>query len=296
MHSVTERHLKTNNGFTLIELMVVVAIIGTLTGILFPVFANAKEAARKTSCLSNVKQLTLAEMLYQGDYDDNICPEVLFENLAVFPWNGWFGQLPSATDPVDMTKGLLAPYVHNSNIFDCPDIDLITDPVSEDTSYAINDHLCVTTINLRTFSPTFTVVNMSEVQLPSETILFGDGAENVSGPQVTKRSILQFNTGFANGASRGFLHARHGGQMAMVAWLDGHVKPQHLSYNTRNDSAEYTASWEEQNGLGDLLKYPRQYADPTGTTPSIQDMYYYLPDKTVDNTGGHTTLTDWLLL
>ncbi|HEY3782906.1 MAG TPA: prepilin-type N-terminal cleavage/methylation domain-containing protein [Fimbriimonadaceae bacterium] len=282
--------------FTLIEVMVVIAIIGTLAGLLFPVFSSAKEAARGTSCLSNVKQLTVAEMLYQNDYDDNICPEVLFQNLAQFPWNGWFGQLPSATDPLDSTKALLAPYLHNTSIFNCPDIDVITDPVSEDLSYAINDHLCVTTINLQTFKPTFTVVNMSEVQLPAETIIFGDGAENVSGPEVTKRAILQFNTQFANGTSRGFLHARHGGQLAMVAWLDGHAKPEHLSYNTRNDNAEYTATWEQQNGLGDFLKYPRQYVGATGTEPSVQDMYYYLPDKSVDNTAGHTTLTDWLLL
>src|SRR2546428_224894 len=56
-------------GFTLIELLVVIAIIAILAAILFPVFAQAREAARKTSCLSNVKQLALACIMYQTDYD-----------------------------------------------------------------------------------------------------------------------------------------------------------------------------------------------------------------------------------
>ena len=51
-------------GFTLIELLVVIAIIATLAAILFPVFAQAREKARQTACLSNMKQIILAEMMY----------------------------------------------------------------------------------------------------------------------------------------------------------------------------------------------------------------------------------------
>jgi len=57
-------------GFTLIELLVVIAIIAILAAILFPVFAQAKVAAKKTQDLSNVKQMTLAHQMYWGDYDD----------------------------------------------------------------------------------------------------------------------------------------------------------------------------------------------------------------------------------
>src|SRR5438552_168998 len=56
-------------GFTLIELLVVIAIIAILAAILFPVFARAREAARKISCLSNVKQLGTASVMYHTDYD-----------------------------------------------------------------------------------------------------------------------------------------------------------------------------------------------------------------------------------
>ena len=59
-----------SQAFTLIELLVVIAIIAILAAILFPVFAQAKAAAKKTACLSNTKQLNTAGMLYMADYDD----------------------------------------------------------------------------------------------------------------------------------------------------------------------------------------------------------------------------------
>jgi len=61
-------------GFTLIELLVVIAIIAILAAILFPVFAKAKEAAKKTSCLSNTKQVSLSMIQYMADYDDYTVP------------------------------------------------------------------------------------------------------------------------------------------------------------------------------------------------------------------------------
>src|SRR5690349_12512311 len=57
-------------GFTLIELLVVIAIIAILAAILFPVFAQAREKARSSSCLSNQKQIALAHSMYAQDYDE----------------------------------------------------------------------------------------------------------------------------------------------------------------------------------------------------------------------------------
>src|ERR1043165_7882788 len=57
-------------GFTLIELLVVIAIIAILAAILFPVFAQAREAARKTSCLSNLRQISMAAAMYTQDYEE----------------------------------------------------------------------------------------------------------------------------------------------------------------------------------------------------------------------------------
>ena len=70
---------KESKGFTLIELLVVIAIIAILAAILFPVFARAREKARAISCLSNMKEVTLASLMYSQDYDELIIPEWLNE-------------------------------------------------------------------------------------------------------------------------------------------------------------------------------------------------------------------------
>ena len=59
-----------NRGFTLIELLVVIAIIAILAAILFPVFAQAREAARRSACLSNMKQISTALLMYAQDNDE----------------------------------------------------------------------------------------------------------------------------------------------------------------------------------------------------------------------------------
>ncbi len=98
-------------GFTLIELLVVIAIIAILAAILFPVFAQAREKARQTACLSNTKQIALGLNMYVQDYDET------FFNL---PWpgpGGYDGQTPSLR--VFWTEALM-PYIKNQDIFRCP--------------------------------------------------------------------------------------------------------------------------------------------------------------------------------
>src|SRR2546425_7830812 len=92
------------NGFTLIELLVVIAVIAILAAILFPVFAQAREKARQTACLSNCKQIGTAVMMYAQDYDDNP-PLWFYEVPKVGPvyWHYW-----------------LKPYVKNIQGFICP--------------------------------------------------------------------------------------------------------------------------------------------------------------------------------
>jgi len=93
--------------FTLIELLVVIAIIAILAAILFPVFAQVREKARQTSCLSNMKQVGLAITQYVQDYDET------------FPLANWGGRpLNYAFNPWDVT---IAPYVKSLKVFQCPD-------------------------------------------------------------------------------------------------------------------------------------------------------------------------------
>lgn len=100
--------MKIRNGFTLIELLVVIAIIAILAAILFPVFAQAKMAAKKASDLSGIKQIGTATMIYLSDYDD-VFPLVEF-------WN------PAATaDSYRWSSVLcLGPYIKNTQIFLSP--------------------------------------------------------------------------------------------------------------------------------------------------------------------------------
>jgi len=106
------------SAFTLIELLVVIAIIAILAAILFPVFAQAKEAAKRTACLSNTKQNVLGFLMYTNDYDDT--SPVVTEQVGVAP-------IPSLAYPGDGNIQLidfwqqLQPYTKNVAMFNCPD-------------------------------------------------------------------------------------------------------------------------------------------------------------------------------
>src|SRR3569623_939949 len=80
--------MHTKRGFTLIELLVVIAIIAILAAILFPVFAQAREKARQISCLNNQKQIGLAFVMYEQDYDGLFPASTFFSGISVDPTSG----------------------------------------------------------------------------------------------------------------------------------------------------------------------------------------------------------------
>ncbi|MDR3690518.1 MAG: prepilin-type N-terminal cleavage/methylation domain-containing protein [Fimbriimonas sp.] len=114
--------------FTLIELLVVIAIIAILASILFPVFAQAKAAAKSSVCLSNLKQQTLGVLMYTNDYDDDFpMGSINFGGVYGAYWlgTGFVGwQFPCGNGELDCnTEGnSTQPYIKNTGIYDCPAI------------------------------------------------------------------------------------------------------------------------------------------------------------------------------
>jgi prepilin-type N-terminal cleavage/methylation domain-containing protein len=117
------------SGFTLIEMLVVIAIISVLAGILFPVFAKARSRARETTALSNLRQIGAALPMYAADYDEHLPNRwPIWPGYGEFYWRVDNGDLPS----------LLKPYVKNSAVWYSPEDRLSN---QDPSSFAVNGEL-----------------------------------------------------------------------------------------------------------------------------------------------------------
>jgi prepilin-type N-terminal cleavage/methylation domain-containing protein/prepilin-type processing-associated H-X9-DG protein len=171
--------------FTLIELLVVIAIIAILAAILFPVFAKAKEAAKKTACLSNTKQNATAVIMYTTDFDGSY-------PMVAYGTNGT-GYIPGSTVIYSVFDALI-PYTKNKDIYTCPSapkaIPWSSVPASAATvlgglgmssatdirnaSLAPNFRLFEDTAVNAPFGKNGPVVNESGLPMPVDTIMFYD--------------------------------------------------------------------------------------------------------------------------
>ena len=161
-------------GFTLIELLVVISIISILAAMLFPVFSQARKRARAVVCLSNLKQLGMAALMYVDDWDDHFPPFSYEINKpdGTAQYQFWYG-LEEETGPdytYDLSKGLLQPYLHNKDILRCPDFYPNKSIYGDGMGYGYNKNLCMPEPDDSAPPPR----RLGALHDPSSVILFGD--------------------------------------------------------------------------------------------------------------------------
>jgi len=183
-------------GFTLIELLVVIAIIAILAAILFPVFARAREKARQTACLSNLKQISLGVLMYAQDYDETY-PR--YHRPAASPVEYPDGSTASGI----LWYAALYPYVNNQQIFDCPSTSYRWDgSYTDDLRYGYSRHIGG--------------LSMGQIDQPSSTFIVGDSAADEGQNPMT---YVLYGTWYPTT----HLADRHNGG-ANIGFADGHAK------------------------------------------------------------------------
>jgi prepilin-type N-terminal cleavage/methylation domain-containing protein/prepilin-type processing-associated H-X9-DG protein len=277
--------------FTLIELLVVIAIIAILAAILFPVFAQAKEAAKKTSCLAQVKQICLGAMMYAGDYDDNEPPMKYLEPMFVSSTDGpaptmivqwWWGATktdfngsPLVFNAIDPSYGLLYPYMRSQPIFACPSAaGLIPADEGIATGFSLGYGVNIALMPPQPPAPgNVPATNLSQVDRSAETILLADAAgigDNGNGSySLGFATALNVPSDSNDGPDTFALHTAH----SNIGWVDGHAKSMSLSYRPASGffgGDSFLATSAQNVHIGDVMN--GQY--PYGSAG--QDYYYSL--------------------
>ena len=213
--------LDLSKGFTLIELLVVIAIIAILAAILFPVFAQAREKARQSSCLSNLKQLGTAIVLYCDDYDETL-PHAVMNQSAVpgydmsYPGFKFFTYDMIWTGPLQWNTWMdcIFPYVKNINMYICPS------GHKTSAGYGINH-------NLSQMQSLANNACLAEFTNTSEKVILSDTTINISEPGIDPYATMNLcsnaSTCYWYSAPTYIDMTRHNGG-SNFTFCDGHAK------------------------------------------------------------------------
>ncbi|MDO9465169.1 MAG: prepilin-type N-terminal cleavage/methylation domain-containing protein [bacterium] len=224
---VTRKNKKGFSGFTLIELLVVIAIIAMLSSILLPALSKAREKGRGAVCISNLKQISLAFIMYADDNDGWYPPASSQDNNR-----RWHGERPDASSPFVISEQTpIYPYLKNKEIRACPSFKkyLATGAVAYEEGcggYGYNCQYIGGTPDAWPF-PFLTPAKDKEIKNSTETIMLTDVAILNSG-QIIEYSYVEAPTNEHWGSNNDpSIHFRHNGK-ANVAWCDGHVTSERL--------------------------------------------------------------------
>lgn len=221
--------------FTLIELLVVISIIALLAAILFPVFGRARENARRSACISNLKQIGIGLMQYTQDYDE-IMP---FMDVHVAPPGAYSGGWMHT----------LQPYIKSYQVYKCPSDSAANPSASNDqSSYGVNACGWKDKISLHGPISTFIsgqlkAVHMSVIGNPSTTIFLGDRNGPWSTPQWCDVATNNFYNASSDPITFDGFTERHLSTIATM-FADGHAKAIKLSYfNQSSPSGFYNTGF-----------------------------------------------------
>jgi prepilin-type N-terminal cleavage/methylation domain-containing protein/prepilin-type processing-associated H-X9-DG protein len=202
-----------STGFTLIELLVVIAIIAILAAILFPVFAQARESARTSSCLSNMKQLGLAWNMYAQDYDETYP----LSRAVGYPTSDDCAHGDGTTFPYKIGwKALTLPYVKNHQLYRCP-----SNPNSDVLCEEGDKGFKISYSSNGTVTWGWNPLKMARLNRPAETVMLLESTWNCNdlGDWVARKEIPT-----ACIWGKGFYQHRGQGGIHNWAFFDGHAK------------------------------------------------------------------------
>ena len=212
--------MKTQRAFTLVELLVVIAVFAILASLILPALARSKESARRIHCVSNIRQLGLAATMY---WDDNagqtFAYRGAFTNGGDIFWFGWLERGSEGERKFDASQGALYRYLEVRGLAICPALEYISPRFKLKATgiaygYGINRHLT---------APTLTHIN--RMTKPADTIVFADAAQvNTFQPPASPANPLLEEFYYVHELEK-TAHFRHR-QTATAVFGDGHVDPE----------------------------------------------------------------------